>query len=75
MWFIAGIIIIVGFCFIIEIPSLMKFKKDLWTFVVAMLVATALSLVSVRHVPLPNPLDWAAVIFEPIGESMKRTFE
>jgi hypothetical protein len=75
MWFIAGIIVVVGFCFIIEIPSLTKFKKDLWTFNIAMLVATTLSIVSARHVPIPNPLDWVAAVFEPIGESMKRAFE
>lgn len=75
MWFILGIIVVAGFCFVIEIPSLMKFKKDLWTFGITMLVATAISIVSARHVPIPNPLDWAAVVFEPIGESMKKAFE
>ncbi|MBD3922533.1 hypothetical protein H8B09_27520 [Paenibacillus sp. PR3] len=75
MWTIAGILVIAAFCFLIEIPSLKKFKKDLWTFCMMMLVAISLSIVSARHVPISNPLDWAAAVFEPIGESMKKAFE
>lgn len=75
MWVIGGIIVIVVFCFIIEIPSLKKFKKDLWTFSIAMLLATSISIASARHVPIPNPLDWIAMVFKPMGESMHRVFD
>ncbi|GMK41867.1 hypothetical protein PCCS19_49260 [Paenibacillus sp. CCS19] len=75
MWLVIGIVILAGFCILIEMPSLRKFKKDLWVFSIAMLAATSISIAAALHVSLPNPLDWAAAVFEPMGESMKRAFD
>ncbi|WP_127529622.1 hypothetical protein [Paenibacillus kobensis] len=71
----AGIVGIAGLCTVIEYSSLKNFKKDLWVFGIAMAAATAISIAKALNVTIPNPLDWIAAWFEPLGRSMKRMFD
>lgn len=75
MWVVAGIIAAAGICAAIEIPSLAGFKKDRWVFFLLLLLGTAASIAAALKAPIPNPLDWIAAVFQPLGNRLQRFFE
>ncbi|MBB6735308.1 hypothetical protein H7C18_30780 [Cohnella sp. CBP 2801] len=75
MWAIAGLLAAAGICAAIELPSLAGHKKDLWIFTLLLLLGTPLSIAAALKAPIPNPLDWIAAVYRPIGNWMKNLFE
>ncbi len=74
-WSIAGILAVAVLIAAIEIPSLRKkkSKKDTWAFSLLLLLGTGLSIAQGLQAHIPNPLDWMAAIFQPLGNWMKST--
>jgi hypothetical protein len=74
-WSIAGILAVAVLIAVIEISSLRKrkSKKDLWAFSLLLLLGTGLSIAQGLQADIPNPLDWMAAIFQPLGNWMKST--
>ncbi len=75
MWAIAGLLATAGICAAIEFPSLIGHKKDLWVFSLLLLMGTTISIAAALKVNIPNPLDWIAAVYQPLGEWMKSLFE
>lgn len=75
MWVIAGVLATAGICAVIEIPSLIGHKKDLWVFSVILVLATVLCSAAALRLPVPNPLDGIAAIFRPVGTWMQSLFK
>lgn len=74
MWLIAGILAATGICAAYEIPSLLSRKKDLWVFSFLLLLGTALAIVAALKGHIPNPLDWIAAVYKPVGNWMQSYF-
>ncbi len=68
MWIVTGFLAAAGICAAIEIPSLRGHKKDLWVFSILLACAIALCIAVTLKTRVPNPLDWVAAVFRPIGE-------
>jgi hypothetical protein len=75
MWVIAGLLATAGICAAIEIPSLIKHKKDLWVFSLLLILGTALCIAASLKVNIPNPLDWIAAVYRPLGIWMQSLFK
>jgi hypothetical protein len=75
MWVIAGLLATAGICTAIELPSLIGHKKDLWTFFLLLIMGTALCIAAAMKVHIPNPLDWIAAVYQPIGNWMQSLFK
>lgn len=75
MWVIAGLLATAGICAAIEIPSLTAHKKDRWVFSLLLALGTALSIALALKAPIPNPLDWIAAVYRPLGIGMEGYFK
>lgn len=69
MWPVLGVLFVAIVILIIEVPSLWKakMKKELWIFSFLLLSSTVLGIAKGLQMDIPNPLDWLAAIFEPLG--------
>lgn len=67
-----GILLIMGLIAMLEIPSMLrkKWKRELWTFIILMILATGLAVAQTLKIKLPNPLDFIALIYKPISDWM-----
>jgi hypothetical protein len=75
MWVITGLLATAGICAAIEIPSLIGRKKDLWVFSLLLLLGTALCIAEALKANIPNPLDWIASVYQPLGNWMQSHFK
>ncbi|MBO7744791.1 hypothetical protein I8J29_11325 [Paenibacillus sp. MWE-103] len=75
MWTIAGLIAIAGICAALEWPLLKGSRRDLWTFGLLLLAGLGVGVAEALHARLPNPLDFVAAVFEPMGEGMRDFFD
>lgn len=67
MWVIVGLVAAAGICAAIEIPQFTSHKKDLWVFSLLLIMGTALGIALALKLKIPNPLDWIAFVFQPLG--------
>ncbi|UOY91173.1 hypothetical protein MUG87_11440 [Ectobacillus sp. JY-23] len=60
---------------VFEIPPLRKEKRkrDLIVYGVLLLSGTLLSSAVILHLPVPNPLDWLAMLVKPFSEWLNDT--
>jgi hypothetical protein len=70
MWIIVGILAVASIAAAIEIPSLHRDKKELWVFSILLLSGTGLSIAESLEANIPNPLDWIAAVYRPLGDWM-----
>lgn len=72
-----GILIISTAISLLEIPKILKNNKtkDLWVFIILILIGTSLSIAVCLKVELPNPLDWITFIFKPFSEFIITTLK
>ncbi|MEK3886188.1 hypothetical protein [Bacillus sp. FSL K6-3431] len=71
---VAGILVIVAVIIAIDVPPLLRknLKKELWIFSILLLFGTALSIVQVLNIKIPNPLDWIAAIYKPLSDMIEK---
>lgn len=67
MWSIAGILLVALLLVAIDVPYLIKKKKELWVFSLLLLLGTGLSIAMALHVVISNPLDWIAAVYQPLS--------
>lgn len=67
LWSIAGVLVLSGTCAMIELPSLTGQKKEKWVFWLLLTLSTGLCIAYVSKLTIPNPLEFIAVLFKPIG--------
>lgn len=62
---------------IFEIPKMLKQKqiKELITFAVLLLLGTAIIMLKSFDIPVPNPLDWIAWVYQPFKGIMQSLLE
>ncbi|MDF2835716.1 MAG: hypothetical protein K0Q63_1356 [Paenibacillus sp.] len=55
-----------------EIPRLRKrgWIRELWTFLVFLLIGVSLCALYLLHVPIPSPVVWIRAAFEPVSEGI-----
>lgn len=72
-----GILVISTAISLFEIPNLLKSNKtkELWVFIILLLIGTSLSIAVFLKVKLPNPLDWITFIFKPVSEFIMTTLK
>ncbi|MFN2747453.1 MULTISPECIES: hypothetical protein [Bacillus] len=72
MLVVLGIPLIAGLIILLELPTLWKKKqkKEIWVFSLLLALAVALCITEGLGVELPNPLDWLAVIYKPLGDAI-----
>jgi hypothetical protein len=63
-----GMVVVALFLAMLEVPSLVqqKLKKDIIVFCLLLTVSTALIILRVLNVPMPNPMDSLMAIFSPL---------
>ncbi|MDF2681247.1 MAG: hypothetical protein K0R47_2437 [Brevibacillus sp.] len=61
----------------IEVPFLRKnaMKKELWVFLILLLVGTSLGIAEAADADIPNPLDWIAFVYKPFSDLILGTVE
>ncbi|MFX3623758.1 MAG: hypothetical protein ACE3JP_06925 [Ectobacillus sp.] len=45
-----------------------KQKRELWTYMLVLLAGTALIMLQALHFPIPSPLDWLTIVWEPAAQ-------
>ncbi|MGE7624947.1 hypothetical protein ACQKMD_18440 [Viridibacillus sp. NPDC096237] len=72
-----GILVISAAVSMFEIPNLLKNNKtkELWVFIILLLIGTSLSVAVCLKVMLPNPLNWITFIFKPFSEFIMTTLK
>lgn len=67
---IAGVLAAGTIIALLELPPLWKTKrvKDIWIFSILLLAGLGLSSAQVARLPIPNPLDWIAYIYQPLSD-------
>ncbi|AJY75118.1 hypothetical protein [Paenibacillus beijingensis] len=70
MWFAAAITLFAVMIAIAEVPLLVKngLKKELWVFLITLLLGTGLSIAEGLRLQIPNPLDAAAFVLKPFSK-------
>jgi hypothetical protein len=60
-----------------EIPPLLalKLKKELFIFIILLLSGTVFGIIQGLRIPLPNPFEGLAIIFEPLTNIILGLFE
>ncbi|RJX37320.1 hypothetical protein D3P09_23495 [Paenibacillus pinisoli] len=66
---IAGIVLTAVLIAMLEVPAMRKrrLKKELFLFFAILLLAAGIGIAQSLHITLPNPLDWVAAVYGPIG--------
>ncbi|MBK3493761.1 hypothetical protein JFL43_02575 [Viridibacillus sp. YIM B01967] len=72
-----GILVISTAISLFEMPNLLKNNKtkELWVFIILLLIGTSLSIALCLKVNLPNPLDWITFIFKPFSDFIMTTLK
>ncbi|MGE7918087.1 hypothetical protein ACQKM9_03940 [Viridibacillus sp. NPDC093762] len=72
-----GILVISTAISLFEMPKLLKNNKtkELWVFIILLLIGTSLSIAVCLKVKLPNPLDWITFIYKPFSEFIMTTLK
>lgn len=71
-----GVLVAAGLILALELPALRKKKlrKELYAFLILLVIGTGLNLAEVLQIELPNPLDLFEPILRPIGEPLYQLF-
>jgi len=69
MWKVIFVLMITAAIIAIEWRSLMKRKHrgELWAFALLCMFGTGLGIAKALRLPIPNPLDWITVLYEPLS--------
>ncbi len=70
-------IISVGLAIIlIEYPLLKErmLKKEMYLFLLLLLIGIGLNIIHFLHIKFPNLLDWLIIVYKPISDSVFRWF-
>lgn len=70
MWGVIIILAIAVGIVMIEVPYLRKqqLKKELWVFLILLLLGTGLSIAKSLNIDIPNPSDWIAIVLKPLSD-------
>jgi hypothetical protein len=73
---IAAIVLVLAFSSIlciVEIPKMlaMKLNRELWTFLILLVLGVALAILKSLNVSIPNPSDWIAWVYSPVSNVLK----
>ncbi|RKN85344.1 hypothetical protein [Paenibacillus ginsengarvi] len=62
---------------IIDMPSLWKkkMKKELFVFIVLLVLGMGLCISNALHIHIPNPLEGATTLFKPLSDIVLRLFK
>jgi len=65
-----GILAIAGIIAMAEVPRLRRkgHKKELWVFMLLLLLGTGISIAESLSVKVPNPIDGIAYLYKPIND-------
>lgn len=74
MWAIIGTVFTGAIISYFEIPQLFKNKcwREISVFILLLLVGMTLSILLIKDVTIPNPLDWITNIYNPFTSFMER---
>ncbi|TKH03695.1 hypothetical protein FC682_16665 [Peribacillus simplex] len=74
MWAIIGTVFTGAIISYFEIPQLIKNKcwREISVFILLILVGMTLSILLIKDVTIPNPLDWITKIYNPFASFMER---
>ncbi|MFJ7511742.1 hypothetical protein ACIQW7_20120 [Peribacillus simplex] len=74
MWAIIGTVFTGAIISFFEIPQLIKNKcwREISVFLLLLLVGMTLSILLIKDVIIPNPLDWLTKIYSPFATFMER---
>lgn len=66
---IIGILFVVLAIIFIEFSSIKekKFKKEMYLFILFLLVGIGLNVINTLHIKFPNLLDWLIFVYKPIS--------
>lgn len=62
---------------IVEIPKMLKEKlyRELYTFIVVLLIGTVLAVLKILNIDIPNPSDFVQWLYSPFSNIIKKLLE
>ncbi|WHY95676.1 hypothetical protein [Peribacillus simplex] len=74
MWAIIGTVCTGAIISFFEIPPLVKKKcwKEIVIFILLLLVGMTLSILIIKDITIPTPIDWITKIYSPLAHFMDR---
>ncbi|TYR81692.1 hypothetical protein FZC66_07620 [Priestia megaterium] len=68
-----GVLLISIVILVVELPKLLKMdkRKDMYFFLIFLLLSTVMNIVYYLQLPVPNPLDWLTTVLQPLTKLTK----
>jgi hypothetical protein len=74
MWAIIGTVFTGAIISYFELPQLIKNKcwREISVYILLLLVGMTLSILLIKNITIPNPLDWITNMYDPFTSFMER---
>ena len=74
MWAMIGTVFTGAVISYFELPQLIKHKcwREVSVYILLLLVGMTLSILLIKNITIPNPLDWITKIYNPFTSFMER---
>ena len=73
---ILAILLVTAFIAFVELPTLWRRgeRREIWTFILLLLLGSAMNIMSALNIPIPNPVIWIQDIYQPLVDWSKQFF-
>lgn len=74
MWAMIGTVFTGAVISYFELPQLIKNKcwREISIYILLLLVGMTLSILLIKNITIPNPLDWITIFYDPFTSFMER---